>query len=285
MILIRYDLSLPGYFSYPPAPGVTTRPMIPRKEARALYMRGEIGAKHDGSPRPIAAHNTTHVDVPYHFFESGADLAAVLNRMEWVADRPCLARLVVLAGRRDLPGAHERGGVVYCEAVSAAELPPLEELRGYEALVILTGFGAIMAQSREGQYAPDPDGFFRVPYLKDDAVERILAAGLKAVALDSTTVEPQLSGEPHRMGSDVHFRLLGNQPPVLIVEAVDGSRLQAQVGMVPQEAVLHVVPRRVNAQGADAAHSRVFLYFYRDDPGGQALRRLQQVLTPQECYG
>ena len=80
--LIRFDLSLPCYFSFPPAPSVAARPMIPRKGAASLYMRGEMGEKHDGSPRLITAHNTTHLDLPFHFYEQGADLAAVLNRTD-----------------------------------------------------------------------------------------------------------------------------------------------------------------------------------------------------------
>lgn len=283
--LIRFDLSLPCYFSYAPAPGVAVRPQIPRRDPRGLYMRGEIGEKHDGSPRLMTAHNTTHLDVPFHFYQQGADLAAVLNRREQAADRPTLARLVVLAGQKDIPGLYTRDDVSYCEAVGAAHLPPLETLRGYEALVILTGFGAVMAARREGQFPRNPDGYYHVPYLAEDAVERIVAAGISVVGIDSTTVEPQISAEPHRMASDAHFRLLGAEPPVLILEGLNGTGFAGQVGFVPSEALLHIVPRRVNAEGADAGHSRVFVYFYRDDPAGRRLRELQHAMTPDECYG
>lgn len=283
--LIRFDLSLPTYFSYPPAPGVAVRPQIPRREPKALYMRGEIGEKRDGSPRLMTAHNTTHLDVPYHFYEQGADLAAVLNRADSVADRPCLAAVVVLQGKAGAPGHYTRDGVSYVERIAAADLPAEDELRKAEALVVLTGFGRIMAAQTVGQFAPNPDGFFHVPWLDDGAVDRILASGLRLVGLDSTTVEPQLSAEPHRMGSDAHFRLLGHTPPVLILEGLNGTAFAEQVGFVPRRALLHVVPRRVNAAGADAAHSRVFLYFHRGDPDGRRLAALQDLLTPQELYG
>jgi kynurenine formamidase len=283
--LIRFDLSLPCYFSYAPAPGVAVRPQIPRRAPKGLYMRGEIGEKHDGAPRLMTAHNTTHLDVPYHFYEQGSDLAGVLNRRDQAADRPALARLVVLAARTGIPGAYTRDGVTYCEAVSAALLPGVAELRRYEALVVITGFGAVMAAQVSGQFPCNPDGFYHVPYLTEDAVERIVQAGIAVVGIDSTTVEPQLSAEPHRMGSDAHFRLLGNEPPVLILEGLNGTGLQDQVGFVPAEGLLHIVPRRVNAAGADAGHSRVFLYFYRDDAGGQDLRRLRDAMTPQEFHG
>jgi len=283
--LIRLDLSLPCYFSYAPAPGVVTRPMIPRKAPQGLYMRGETGEKHDGTPRMMTAHNTTHLDVPYHFYEQGADLAAVLNRREGPVDGACLARLVLLGGRADLPGAYTRDGVTYCEAVGAALLPSAEELRGYQALLILTGFAAVMTLPRKGQYTRDADGYYHVPYLTEDAVERIAASGVALVGIDSTTVEPQLSSDPHRMGSDAHLRLLGRQPPVLILEGLNGAGLAGQVGFTPAEGLLQIVPRRVNAAGADAAHARVFLYVYRDDPAGRALRGLRDLLTPQEVYG
>jgi len=280
--LVRYDLSLPCYFSYPPSPDVVTRPMIPRLDT-GLYIRGEVGARADGAPRPISPHATTHLDTPYHFLPAGTDLAGVLNAPAFPADRPCLARLVHLAGPG--PGAFTREGVTYREAVTAGALPPVAELRRYEALVVLTGFGRVMAAEREGQFPPAADGANHVPHLAADAVERILAAGLRLVALDSTTVEPQTGTDPLRYGSEVHQRLLGHAPPVLIVECIGGGRLAEQVGFAPGEALLHVVPRRVNARGADAAQSRVFLYFYRDDPDGAALRELHRTMTPEELYG
>lgn len=283
--LIRFDLSLPCYFSFPPAPSVAARPMIPRKGAASLYMRGEMGEKHDGSPRLITAHNTTHLDLPFHFYEQGADLAAVLNRTDTLADRPCLARVVVLEGRAGAPGHFTRNGISYVERITAADLPAEEELRGVQALVILTGFGRIMAAQGSGPFPGNPDGFFHIPWLDEGALELILSAGIRLVGLDSMSVEPQLSAVPHRMGSDIHLRLLGHQPPVLILEGLNGAGLKEQVGFVPRRALLHVVPRRANAAGADAAHSRVFLYFYRDDPDGTRLPALQDALTPQELYG
>jgi kynurenine formamidase len=113
----------------------------------------------------------------------------------------------------------------------------------------------------------------------------VLAAGISLIGIDSMTVEPQLSSEPHRMGSDAHLQLLGHEPPVLILEGLNGAGLEARVGFVPKEGLLHIVPRRVNASGADGAHSRVFLYFYRHDPDGKRLRELKDAMTPDELYG
>lgn len=286
--LIRCDLTLPHYFGYAPAPMVDTRPVIPRHDPRGLFMRGEFGIKEDGALRPIVAHNTTHLDVPFHFIEAGADLASVLNRPEWPADRPCLARMVWLApgAQQDQPpGCHTRDGVAYRESITAEHLPPVEELRHFEALVVMTGFGRIMARGPESRFTPDADGSYHVPHLTDSAVERILASGVRLVALDSTTIERQTGTDPVRFGSDAHFSLLGAGSPVLIVEGLGGAALPERLGFSPQECVLQVVPRRVNAAGADAAHSRVFFYCYRGDPQGRALRQLAAMLNAQELHG
>ena len=283
--LIRFDLSLPNYFSYPPAPGVDVKPMIPRGEPRSLYIRGEYGRKPDGQMRALPVHNTTHLDVPYHFDEAGADLAAVLNNSAWVADRPCLAKVVHLGGQADLPGSHQRNGVTYCERVSAAVLPGAEELKGYDALVILTGFGRVMAGLTDFQFTPDSDDFYHVPWLDADAVSLILEAGLRLVAIDSTTIEPQTSAKPLRFAGDAHHSLLENDPPVLIMECLNGTDMEAKVGFLPAEGLLHMVPKRAGEYRAEAAHSRAFLYFYRDDPQGKALRQLHQTMTPEEMYG
>ena len=87
-------------------------------------------------------HTHTHTSLRQH---RGADLAGVLNRADWPADRPVLARLVHLAGDASLPGAYNRDGVTYVEGISATVLPPVETLKQYDALVLLSGFGAVMA--------------------------------------------------------------------------------------------------------------------------------------------
>jgi len=160
----------------------------------------------------------------------------------------------------------------------------VEELRGYEALVILTGFGELMAR-QEGPFTHDADGFYHVPWLSDAATQHILDAGLALVAIDSTTVEQQTSSTPHRMSGDVHVSLLCHKPPVLIMECLNGTGFAEKVGFIPTEAVFQMVPRRVNAAGAEAAHCRAFLYFYREDPDGAALRALLGMMRPTEYHG
>jgi hypothetical protein len=87
------------------------------------------------------------------------------------------------------------------------------------------------------------------------------------------------------MTGDVHPILLGHIPPVFILEAVAGDHLVPQVGFVPTEGMLEVVPRRANARGADAAPARVFLSFYRGTNNRQQLQRLIDLITPKYLYG
>jgi len=98
-------------------------------------------------------------------------------------------------------------------------------------------------------------------------------------------VECQTQGNPLRMTGDVHPILLGNTPPVFILEGVAGDRIAAQAGSLPAEGVLEVIPRRTNAEGADAAHARVFLSFYRGPENRQRLERLLETMTPEYLYG
>jgi hypothetical protein len=66
---------------------------------------------------------------------------------------------------------------------------------------------------------------------------------------------------------------------------VAGDRLAPQLGFVPTEGMLEVIPRRANAKGADAAPARVFLSFYRSPGNHQRLRRLIDMVTPKYLYG
>ena len=118
-----------------------------------------------------------------------------------------------------------------------------------------------------------------------EVAHRVADAGLTLLAIDSPTVELQTQGNPLRMSGDVHPILLGHTPPVFILEAVAGDRLASQLGFVPLEGMLEVIPRRANAKGADAAPARVFLSFYRGSHNHQELQRLIAVVTPKYLYG
>jgi len=282
--LIRYDLSLEGYFTYGPMATVLSRPVLPRRQDQPIFMRGEIGIRDDGQFRPLVAHNTTHIDMPMHFLEGGADLHDVLNNPAYRVNLPLLARVLDVSAWPDPQYCYESHGVRYCKLVTAEMLPPIDELRQYDALVLLTGFGAVMRRGSE-HFTADGDGFFHMPGVSPAVAERVAAAGLTLLAIDSPTVERQTQGSPLRMSGDVHPILLGHLPPVFILEAVAGDRLAPQVGYIPSAGMLEVIPRRANARGADAAPARAFLSFYRGQNNRQRLQHLIAMISPHAIFG
>ncbi len=282
--LIKYDLSLDVYFTYGPAASVLSRPVLPRRAGQPIFMRGEVGIKDDGQLRPLVAHNTTHIDMPVHFLDGAADLHEVLNNPAYRINLPLLTRVVDVSAWPEPQSLYEKHGMRYCELVIAEMLPPLEELRQYDALLLLTGFGAVMRRGSD-EYAPDAAGFFHLPGVTVEVAQRVVDAGLTLLAIDSPTVERQTQGNPLRMSGDVHPVLLGHTPPVFILEAVAGDRLAPQVGFVPTVGMLEVIPRRANAKGADAAPARVFLSFYPGQNNQQQLQHLIAMITPKYLYG
>ena len=282
--LIKCDVTLETYFTYGNAASVITRPVLQRREGQPIAMRGEIGIRDDGNWRPLVAHNTTHIDMPLHFIDHTADLGTVLNNPAYRINLPMLARVLDLSAWPDPQCSYEQNGVRYCERVSLEMLPPVEELRQYQALVLLTGFGAVMRQGAE-QFHPDAAGFYHLPYITVEVAQRVAAAGLALIAIDCMTVERQTQGQPLRMTGDVHPILLGHEPPVFILEGVVGDRIVTQAGGVPTAGMLEVIPRRTNAAGAEAAHARVFLSFYHGAENRQRLAQLLEIVTPEYLYG
>ena len=282
--LIKCDVTLETYFTYGNSASVITRPVLQRRVGQPIAMRGEIGIRDDGNFRPLVAHNTTHIDMPLHFIDNTADLSTVLNNPAYRVNMPMLARVLDLSTWPDPQCWYEQNDVRYCERVSVEMLPSVEELRQYHALVLLTGFGAVMRPGSD-HFHPDTAGFYHLPYITVEVAQRVADAGLALIAIDCMTVERQTQGHPLRMTGDVHPILLGNEPPVFILEGVAGDRIVTQAGFVPTEGVLEVIPRRTNAAGAEAAHARVFLSFYRGAENRQRLEQLLEMVTPEYLYG
>lgn len=282
--LIKCDLTLETYFTYGHSASVITRPVLQRREGQPIVMRGEIGIRDDGNFRPLVAHNTTHIDMPIHFMDDSADLAAVLNNPAYRINLPMRARVLDLSAWPDPACGYAHNGVRYCERVSLDMLPTVEELRQYDALILLTGFGAVMRQGSE-VFQPDTDGFYHIPSITVAVAERVVEAGLALLAIDGMTVECQTQGQPLRMTGDVHPVLLGHTPPVFILEGVVGDRIVGPGEVMPTEGMLEVIPRRTNAVGADAAHARVFFSFYRGADSQARLTQLLEMVTPQHLHG
>jgi kynurenine formamidase len=282
--LIKCDLTLEKYFTYGNSASVITRPVLARRAGQPIVMRGEVGIREDGNLRPLVAHNTTHIDMPLHFIEGGMDLQAVLNNPAYCINLPMLARVLDLSAWPEPQYMYEIDGIRYCEQVAVHMLPPVEELQQYDALVLLTGFGAVLRRGSE-EFRTDANGFYHLPFITVEVAQRAAAAGLSLLAIDCTTVERQTQGKPLRMTDDVHPILLGRTPPVFILEGVVGDRIAPQAGFIPAEGLLEIIPRRTNAADADAAHARVFLSFYRGPNNRQRLERLQEMMTPEYLYG
>jgi len=194
--LIRYDLSLETFFTFGPVADVSTRPVLSRREGQPVFMRGEVGIKDDGQLCPLVAHNTTHLDLPLHFVEGGADLHAVLNNPAYRINLPMLVCVLDLA---TWPAPHdlaEHNRVRYCEQVTAAMLPPLAELQSYDALIVLTGFGAVMRHG-SAQFHPDAAGFYHLPYITVEVAQRMVAglAGMVAAGGDEPGHAPAAAGQ------------------------------------------------------------------------------------------
>ena len=126
-------------------------------------MRGEIGIRDDGNFRPLVAHNTTHIDMPLHFLEHTPDLEAVLNNPAYRINLPMRARVLDLSTWPDAQCFYTQNGVRYCERVALEMLPAVADLQQYDALVLLTGFGAVMRQGSEPFSSPTPPGFITCP--------------------------------------------------------------------------------------------------------------------------
>ena len=282
--LIKCDLTLENYFTYGNAASVMTRPVLQRRQVQPILMRGEVGIKGDGKLRPLVAHNTTHIDMPLHFVADTADLREVLDNPAYRINLPLWARVVDLSTWPESQYMYEIDGIRYCEQVTVDMLPSVEELQSYAALVLLTGFGAGMRRGSESSQT-DAEGFYHLPHITVEVAQQIAKAELALLAIDCTTLERQTQGQPFRMAGDVHPILLGHDPPVFLLEGVAGDRIVPQVGFLPTEGILEVIPRRTNAAGAEAAHARVFLSFYRGQDNPQRLRQLLAMMTPEYLYG
>lgn len=281
--LIKCDLTLDTYFTYGHSAYVVTQPVLPRREGQPILMRGEVGMRDDGRPRPLVAHNTTHIDMPLHFIEGALDLRGALDDPACRLNHPMRARVLDVSTWPQPQYFYTYNGIRYCECVTVDMLPSVEELQPYDALVLLTGFGAVMRRGSEA-FHTDADGFYHLPYLTVEVAQRVVEAGLSLLAIDCTTVERQTQGNPLRMSGEVHPLLLGHEPPVFILEGVAGDGIAPQAGFVPTEGMLEVIPRRTNAAGADAAHARVFLSFYHGSDNRQQVQRLIDMVTPEYLY-
>jgi arylformamidase len=148
--------------------GMTTYPGIPGPELSDHLSRDTSAERFNGIRMHIGkvcmvANTGTYVDVPFHFYEDGADLSEV--GVEAVADLPGVlidAREKTAAGRAVNPDAFE--GV---------------ELRG-QAVLIMTGWDRHFGTPAYGEDAS---------FLSRESVEYLIERGAALVGIDSVNID------------------------------------------------------------------------------------------------
>lgn len=130
----------------------------------------------------MGSHTGTHVDAPYHFLADGARI-----------DELDLSLFVGPAVIADVRGKPARGRITW------ADLAPYADRMGPgRILVVHTGWSEHFRTPR----------YYEHPVLEPDAVERVLDAGVRTIAVDTLNPdETVLQGEPG--GFPVHHLVLG----------------------------------------------------------------------------
>jgi kynurenine formamidase len=166
-----------GMMTYPGLPGPVIGTHLSREAAEAIYAPGTTF--HIGM-LTICTNTGTYIDVPFHRYEDGYDLAELA--LEQVARLPG----VVL----------DRRGVETIE-LSAGDLAGLER----HAALVRTDHSQHFGTER---YAD------RHPHLSGASAEALVAAGVSCVGIDSMNIDGTSTGE-----RPVHTILLGAEIPIV----------------------------------------------------------------------
>jgi len=247
--LLRIDLSPSDYIHVPQAPRIERRPIFARDGLNEWEMWGVVGVGQSGEQLGISNHTWSHVDAPYHLIASGASLDEIDPR-DYLTS---LARVIDLSetdsARRELID-----GVNYHSRIDVPDLPADLEGAGrdYDALLLITGFGALI--DKGFPMSPGADGHY--PNVTQAAAERIASLpGIKLVAIDSPSFDkPETNAVAHRI-------LLGRLPkPVLLLETLTCERLRGAVSPLPATVLLTAEPLRAFGKKPDGALASVFAY-------------------------
>jgi kynurenine formamidase len=194
-----------GMITYKGLPAPIVCDYLTRAESRARYAPGT--EFHIGRI-DMVANTGTYVDSPFHRYADGKDLSELA--LESLANLPCV---VVRATNR---------------AARAIDLaPPGQDLRG-AAVLFHTGWDA---HWRTDQY------FENHPYLTGGLAERLVAAGVALVGIDSFNID--CTDDGHR---PVHSTLLGAGIPIV-------EHLRGLDGLPDRGARFYAVPVKVKGMG------------------------------------
>jgi kynurenine formamidase len=246
--LVRVDLSPADYIHIPQAPRIERRPILARGGDNEWEMSGVLGVDETGKCLGLSNHTWSHLDAPYHLLPDGASLDEIDPR-QYLANR---ARVVDLAE----PSAGRRGrrasidGIEHHTHIDVDDLP--DDIEGYDALLLITGFGALIEQG----YPMKPNADHHYPNVTQAAAERIAATNsIRLVGIDSPSFDkPETKAIAHRL-------LLGRRPrPVLLLETLTCERLRRALAPLPREVLLTVEPLRAYGARPDGALSSVYAY-------------------------
>ena len=209
MTRILVDLSHPivdGMTTYPGLPGPTVETHVSREESAA---RMAPGVSFHIARLSMVANTGTYIDAPFHFHDSGPDIAALA--LERLVDVPA-----VVVDATDLT------------AVGADALAGLGDLAG-TAVLVRTGWSRHWGT--DAYLSPDS------PHLTADAVDLLVEAGPALVGIDSLNIDavPDTS-------RPAHHGLLGAGIPVV-------EHLTGLDALPPRGARLTVLPAPVVGMG------------------------------------
>jgi len=262
--IIRFDLS-PKYFIHvPQAPTIERRAIFSRDEANPWEMQGTIGIL-DGRPVGLSNHTWSHLDAPFHLFEDGESFDQIEPRKYLVS----WAKVIDLTGTEDASKRETIEAVNYHSIITPDELPSAEELAGYDALLILTGFSALIDRKYPMREGADE----HYPNVSREAAELIASyQNINLVGIDSPSFD-----KPHTKAI-AHRILLGRRPnPIYLLETLSTTRLAQHA---PKEVMLTVEPLRADRLRADGALCSV--YAYSADDNNSLLRELTWLMKNAE---
>jgi len=167
----------------------------------------------------------THVDAPYHFLEDGA-------RIDQLPLELFLAPAVIA----DVRGKAPHGRIDWSDLA-----PYAERLAPGRVLVLHTGWDAHWGT----------DAYFDHPFLTGDAAERVVAAGVRTVAIDALSLDETVVGGAPADGLAAHVAVLGAGGVI-----VENRRNLAAV--TAAEPLISVLPLRF--AGADGAPVRAVAF-------------------------
>jgi kynurenine formamidase len=247
--LIRVDLSPADYVHVPQAPRIERRAIFARGGDNEWQMSGVIGVTETGEQMGISNHTWSHLDAPYHLLADGASLDEIDPR-HYLASLARVIDLTMSATQR----RETIDGVDYHSRIDVADLP--DDLEGYDALLFVTGFGALIDRG----YPMTAGADHHYPNVTPAAAERI--AGIESlclVGIDSPSFDkPETKAAAHRI-------LLGRRPtPILLLETLTCERLRRACNPLPRKVLLTVEPLRAYGHRPDGALASVYAYAASD---------------------